>query len=114
MMKLVILGAGLQGNICCTDLCDAELSPGEKEIIIADYDLKKAEDVAKKFGLKAVQLDVRDHDRLVEVIKGADIVLNCVQYNWNIDIMKACLEVKAHYIDLGGSVPRYQETVGTG
>ena len=101
-MKLVILGAGLQGNICCTDLCDAELSPGEKEIIIADYDLKKAEDVAKKFGLKAVQLDVRDHDRLVEVIKGADIVLNCVQYNWNIDIMKACLEVKAHYIDLGG------------
>ena len=102
MMKLVILGAGLQGNICCTDLCDAELSPGEKEIIIADYDLKKAEDVAKKFGLKAVQLDVRDHDRLVEVIKGADIVLNCVQYNWNIDIMKACLEVKAHYIDLGG------------
>ena len=102
MMKLVILGAGLQGNICCTDLCDVELSPGEKEIIIADYDLKKAEDVAKKFGLKAVQLDVRDHDRLVEVIKGADIVLNCVQYNWNIDIMKACLEVKAHYIDLGG------------
>ena len=66
------------------------------------FDLKKAEDVAKKFGLKAVQLDVRDHDRLIEVIKGADIVLNCVQYNWNIDIMKACLEVKAHYIDLGG------------
>lgn len=102
MMKLVILGAGLQGNICCTDLCDKELSPGEKEIVIADYDFKKAKDVADKFGLKAVQLDVRDHDKLVEVIKDADIVLNCVQYNWNIDIMKACLEVKAHYIDLGG------------
>ena len=102
MMKLVILGAGLQGNICCTDLCDKELSPGEKEIVIADYDFKKAQDVADKFGLKAVQLDVRDHDNLIEVISGADVVLNCVQYNWNIDIMKACLEVHANYIDLGG------------
>ena len=102
MMKLVILGAGLQGNICCTDLCDRELSPGEKEIVIADYDFAKAKDVADRFGLKAVQLDVRDHDKLIEVISGADVVLNCVQYNWNIDIMNACLEVHAHYIDLGG------------
>ena len=102
MMKLVILGAGLQGNICCTDLCDRELSPGEKEIVIADYDFAKAKDVADRFGLKAVQLDVRDHDKLIEVINGADVVLNCVQYNWNIDIMNACLEVHAHYIDLGG------------
>ncbi len=101
-MKLVILGAGLQGNICCTDLCDKELSPGEKEIVIADYDFKKAKEVAGKFGLKAVELDVRNHDQLIEVIRGADIVLNCVQYNWNIDIMRACLEVHAHYIDLGG------------
>lgn len=101
-MKLVILGAGLQGNICCTDLCDKELSPGEKEIVIADYDFKKAKEVAGKFGLKAVELDVRNHNQLIEVIRGADIVLNCVQYNWNIDIMRACLEVHAHYIDLGG------------
>lgn len=101
-MKLVILGAGLQGNICCTDLCDKELSPGEKEILIADYDFNKAKEVADKFGLKAVQLDVRDHVKLIEVINGSDVVINCVQYNWNIDIMRACLEVGAHYIDLGG------------
>lgn len=102
MMKLVILGAGLQGNICCTDLCDETLSPEKKEIVIADYDYAKAKTVAEKFGLKAVELDVRDHDKLIEVITGADVVLNCVQYNWNIDIMRACLEVHAHYIDLGG------------
>lgn len=102
MMKLVILGAGIQGNITCTDLCDPQLSPDPKEIIIADYDFAKAKAVADKFGLQAVQLDVTDHPRLLEVIKGADIVLNCVQYNWNVDIMRACLEAKAHYIDLGG------------
>jgi saccharopine dehydrogenase-like NADP-dependent oxidoreductase len=41
-MKLVILGAGLQGNITATDLCDPELSPGQKEITIADLDFSKA------------------------------------------------------------------------
>ena len=78
MMKIALLGAGLQGNICCTDLCDKELSPAEKEIIVADYDYDKAKEVADKFGLKAVQLDVRDHDKLVETIKGSDIVISAL------------------------------------
>jgi saccharopine dehydrogenase-like NADP-dependent oxidoreductase len=102
MMNVVILGAGLQGNIVATDLCDRELSPGEKNITVCDYDFEKAEDVANRLGLKAVQLDVTDYAKMVNVIDGAEVVINCVQYDWNVDVMKACLEVKAHYIDLGG------------
>lgn len=102
MMKIVVLGAGLQGNIAVTDLCDQQLSPGEKDITIADYDFEKAKDVGDRLGVKAVKCDVTFHDSLIDVIRGADVVINCVQYNWNIDIMKACLEVKAHYIDMGG------------
>lgn len=101
-MKIVVLGAGIQGNIAVTDLCDKDLSPGEKDIIIADYDQKKAKDVADRLGVRAVFCDVTDHEKLIQTIKGADVVINCVQYNWNVDIMKACLEVKAHYIDMGG------------
>jgi Saccharopine dehydrogenase and related proteins len=102
MMKIVVLGAGLQGNIAVTDLCDQELSPGEKDITIADYDFAKAKEVGARLGVKAVQCDVTDHEKLIETIKGADVVINCVQYNWNVDIMKACLKIKAHYIDMGG------------
>ena len=102
MMKIVVLGAGLQGNIAVTDLCDQQLSPGKKDITVADYDFAKAKDVAERLGVKAAECDVTVHDKLVSVIRGADVVINCVQYNWNIDIMKACLEVKAHYIDMGG------------
>ena len=102
MMNLVILGAGLQGNIAATDLCDKELSPDQKNITICDYDLPKAQATADRLGIKAAKCDVTNHDELISMIKGADVVLNCVQYNWNVDIMKACLEVKAHYIDLGG------------
>lgn len=101
-MKFVILGAGLQGDITATDLCDLELSPGKKDITIADYDFSKAKAVGDKFGIKAVKCDVTDKPTLLETIRGADVVINCVQYNWNINIMEACLEVKAHYIDLGG------------
>lgn len=102
MMKLVILGAGIQGGIVATDLCDQELSPGEKDLTICDYDFEKAKEVADRLGIKALKCDVTDHDILISVIKGADVVINCVQYNWNIDIMRACLAVGAHYIDLGG------------
>lgn len=101
-MKIVVLGAGLQGNIVVTDLSDPVLSPGSKDITICDINFKKAEEIGKRFSIKAVQCDVANHDRLKDVIGGADVVVNCVQYNWNVDIMKACLAVRAHYIDLGG------------
>ncbi len=102
MMKLVILGAGLQGGIVATDLCDEQLSPGEKDLTICDYDFKKAKEIGERLGIKALKCDVTDHDALISTIKGADVVINCVQYNWNIDIMRACLAVGAHYIYLGG------------
>jgi len=101
-MKIAVLGAGLQGNIVVTDLCDPILSPGAKDIIICDYDLAKAKNVGERFGIAYSQCDVSDHEQLISVIKGSEIVINCVQYNWNIAIMKACLEIGAHYIDLGG------------
>ncbi|HWQ79630.1 MAG TPA: saccharopine dehydrogenase NADP-binding domain-containing protein, partial [Anaerovoracaceae bacterium] len=101
-MKTVILGAGIQGGITATDLCDKELSIADNDITICDFDFKKAEAAAQKLPVRAVRCDVRDHDRLVEAIKGADVVINCVQYNWNLEVMQACLEAEAHYIDLGG------------
>lgn len=102
MMKLVILGAGLQGGIVATDLCDQQLSPGKKDLTICDYDFEKAKEIGDKLGIKALKCDVTNHDELITTIKGADVVINCVQYNWNVDIMRACLIVGAHYIDLGG------------
>jgi saccharopine dehydrogenase (NAD+, L-lysine-forming) len=38
----------------------------------------------------------------VKVIKDADVVVNGVQYYFNIDVMKACLKAKVPYIDFGG------------
>ena len=104
-MRVVVLGAGLQGIATTMDLAWNE---NMKEILIADYEKKRAEHVAKlcndKYGNKVtpVQFDVSDFDGLVEMIKGYDVCINVVNYYWNVHVMKACLKAHIHYMDLGG------------
>ena len=33
---------------------------------------------------------------------GYDVLLNCTQYNWNLDVMRAALAARVNYMDLGG------------
>jgi len=100
--KIVILGAGIQGSIVATDLCDQELSPTVKEVVIVDYDEEKAKEVGARLGIPYHQCDVRDNEALNALLEGSQVVINCVQYDWNILIMEACLRAGSHYIDLGG------------
>lgn len=79
--KIVILGAGIQGNIVATDLCDQELSPTEKEVFIADYDEQKAKEVGMRLGIPYQQCDVRDTQALDALLEGSQVVVNCVQYD---------------------------------
>ena len=102
-MRIVVLGAaGIIGRIIARDLAgDREV----KEIVIADLDLDGARKVADSLGRPgavAVKADVTDHAALVNLVRGAGAVINSVQYYFNIPVMKACLEAKTHYLDLGG------------
>ncbi len=47
-------------------------------------------------------VDVRDPLSLRRALAGAAVCVNCVDYRLNVDVMRACLEVGAHYVDLGG------------
>ena len=61
--------------------------------------------MARKFGkgkAKAVFADVRDGKHLAKLLHGSSIVLNCTQYNWNLDVMRAAIAANIHYMDLGG------------
>jgi saccharopine dehydrogenase-like NADP-dependent oxidoreductase len=100
--KIVILGAGIQGRIVATDLCDKDLSPGERKLLICDYDYIKAKLIADGLDIEPAQLDVSQEKELKKAIRGARVVINCVQYNWNLEVMEACLAEGADYIDLGG------------
>jgi lysine 6-dehydrogenase len=103
LVRIVVLGgAGIIGRIIARDLAgDREV----KEIVIADLDLDGARKVADSLGRPgavAVKADVTDHAALVNLVRGAGAVINSVQYYFNIPVMKACLEARTHYVDLGG------------
>ena len=91
------------GRITVRDLI--EFSKSEDQIVIADYDLVKAEIQVKELNnpkVSALRLDVRDRAQTVAALSGAFMVVNCIQYQLNLEVMEACLQTGAHYTDLGG------------
>ncbi len=96
-MRVIVLGGmGLTGRCAVYDLMGNEKID---EITVAD--INKSVDFPDK-RVKYIKLDVSDHENLVKVLKGNDVVINAVQYYHNVAIMKASLEAGVHYLDLGG------------
>lgn len=104
---LVLGGSGMQGKIVIRDLLEnkfsvfaADLYQGDMEIL-----LKKYKNI--DFGF----IDLRDIKKTIELIKkvGADVVINCAEGDWNMNVYKACLAAKKHVIDLGSEIPMTKE-----
>ncbi|HEY9778312.1 MAG TPA: saccharopine dehydrogenase C-terminal domain-containing protein [Planktothrix sp.] len=103
MSKFVVLGgAGAMGQIIVRDL--AEFAEGA-EIVVADFNKDKAEELAKRVGkgkAKGVFADIKDKKALGEQLKGATIAINSTPYYFNVQVMEAALQAGCHYLDLGG------------
>jgi lysine 6-dehydrogenase len=103
-MKILVLGAGRMGYGAAFDLIHN--SPGVEHVTVADFDLKKAEDVAVKVGtdrIEARSVDAGDYAAAVEIIRGHDAVISCVNYWYNEHLSRAAIEVNANFCDLGGN-----------
>jgi len=101
-MRFAVLGAGLMGRAVVYDLAH---SAGVTEIAVGDFDLSRARDVARRFGAgkaRAAFADVRETRKLARLLRGADAVINCTQYTWNLAAMEAALLARVNYLDLGG------------
>lgn len=48
------------------------------------------------------QVDVTDRDSLQRGLEGASVVVNSVDYRFNLDVMRGALEAGVDYVDLGG------------
>jgi saccharopine dehydrogenase-like NADP-dependent oxidoreductase len=89
----------------CATVYDLARSKQVEEILVGDYDFARAKDVARQFGAgkaKAVFVDVRETAALAKLLTGTAALLNCTQYYWNLEVMKAALQARVHYLDLGG------------
>lgn len=102
-MKMLVLGAGLQGCACAFDLLrDPEVS----RVTIADLQpermsrfLARTEDPR----LVPVTLDVTDHAAVLEVMKDHDAVLSAIPYYLNGPMARLAVEAGCHFADLGGN-----------
>ncbi|MGD0587216.1 MAG: saccharopine dehydrogenase C-terminal domain-containing protein [Thermoplasmata archaeon] len=101
-MKAVVLGGGgLTGRCSVKDLATGGVFDS---VVAADLDAELAGAAAKAAGSRAsaTTIDVRNKAAVVNLLRGADVVVNAVQYTFNLAVMEAALEARVPYLDFGG------------
>lgn len=102
-MRLLVLGAGLQGSACAYDLLQ---HPGVEQVTIADLKPERIPALLRAYvgeRLRLVRLDVQDGAALRAAMQGHDAVLNAAPYAFNLAVTRAAVDVGVHCADLGGN-----------
>ena len=114
-MRFLVLGAGLQGFAAALDLARAR---EVEEVVVADSDAGRAVRAAERLqGLgarvRAETMDVTRESRLVERLRGYDVVISAVPYFLNLELTRAAIQAGVSFCDLGGNtdVVRAQEAL---
>ena len=100
-MRMLVLGAGLQGSACAYDLLlhqDVEL------VTLADHRTGRLPPFLKKSRrLKHLKLDVTNGPALRRALQKQDAVLCALPYYFNAVVAKAAVAAGVHHSDLGGN-----------
>jgi lysine 6-dehydrogenase len=103
-MRMLVMGAGLQGSACAYDLLQ---NPDVEEVVIADMRTDALPPFLQKLQgdsrLRVEQVDARDGKRVREIMHGMTACMNALPYYFNLDITRAAVESGVHYCDLGGN-----------
>lgn len=104
-MKLLIIGAGGVGTSAAMIIKRAgEGGSWCEKLVISDYNLSRAEEVAKLVNDSrciAEKIDARSSESIKEVVKkhGITFVMNAVEPDFNENIFDTCLEAGVGYLD---------------
>lgn len=102
-MRMLVLGAGLQGSACAFDLLQ---NPDVTEVRLADINIDHiAPFLAPYVGTRLIptRLDVRNREATLAHIRDCDAVMSAAPYYFNRDLAEWSIEGKAHFSDLGGN-----------
>jgi lysine 6-dehydrogenase len=102
-MKMMVLGAGLQGCACAYDLLQ---NPAVDQVTLADL----RPDQLPQFlagdwngRLRPLRLDVTDIAAVKAALHGHASVMSAIPYYYNAPMARAAVEVGCHFSDLGGN-----------
>jgi lysine 6-dehydrogenase len=103
-MRLLVLGAGLQGSACAYDLLQ---NPEVERVVLADQQTDRLptflEPYRKDPRLELSALDARDPDAVAGVMRGVVGCMNALPYYFNLDVARIAVASGVHCCDLGGN-----------
>ena len=104
-MKMLVLGAGLQGCACAYDLLQ---NPALSQVTLADLRPDSLPAFLADGGdwggrLRTVRLDVTDPAAVQETMRGQTSVMSAIPYYYNGPMARAAVGAGCHFSDLGGN-----------
>lgn len=102
-MRMLVLGAGLQGSACAYDLLqDKEV----ESVRLADIHVGHLPDFLAPYSgprLIPTPLDVRDQAAVLGAMKDCDVVMSAIPYYFNYELARLAVDAGVHFCDLGGN-----------
>ena len=102
-MRMLVLGAGLQGSACAYDLLQ---NPDVKEVRLADLHIEHLADFLAPYSgrrLIPTPVDVRDREGVLALMRESDAVMSAIPYYFNYDMARDAVEAGTNFCDLGGN-----------
>jgi saccharopine dehydrogenase-like NADP-dependent oxidoreductase len=104
-MRILLVGAGGVG----TALARIAARRPFAELVVADYDLARAQRAASaRDGYEAVQLDARDERAVADLLaqRHCDVLMNATDPRFVLPLFRAALQARTHYLDMAMSLSR--------
>jgi lysine 6-dehydrogenase len=102
-MRMLVLGAGLQGSACAYDLLQ---NRQVHEVRLADLHIDHLADFLAPYSgrrLIPTVLDVRNHEAVLALMAECDAVMSAIPYYFNLDLARLAVAAGTHFCDLGGN-----------
>src|SRR5437868_10697273 len=102
-MRMLVLGAGLQGSACAYDLLQ---NPEVTEVRLADLHTGHLPQFLAPYSgerLIFTPLDVRDKEAVLALMRESDAAMSAIPYYFNFELAQLAVEAGVHFSDLGGN-----------
>ena len=102
-MRMLVLGAGLQGSACAYDLLQ---NPDVTQVRLADLRFDHLPSFLAPYSgerLIPTTLDVRDREAVLALMRQSDAVMSAIPYYFNLQLAECAVEAGVHFCDLGGN-----------
>ena len=107
-MRMLVLGAGLQGSACAYDL----LAYTDHDVVLADINVDNLPAFLQPYlgnRLTAMKVDANDRAAVRQAMQGVSATMSAFPYYFNLGMTVAAVEAGSHFCDLGGNTQIVQD-----